>query len=70
MKSSINFPKSTIIFWALIILFFALLYWAFTFKLQKSINIDGFIRPLGMPIIVQNRTEGKVSEIFIFVLPL
>ena len=63
MKSSINFPKSTIIFWALIILFFALLYWAFTFKLQKSINIDGFIRPLGMPIIVQNRTEGKVSEI-------
>ena len=65
MRSSINLAKSTIIFWSFIIFFGLLVYWAFTFKIEKSININGLIKPLGLPIIVQNRLEGKIIDIHV-----
>ena len=42
--------------------FIALVTWSFTFELDKSVIAPGEIKPLGKPIIVQNRFEGKILK--------
>ena len=44
-------------------LFFLLLCWASIFEIDKSINVSGELSPLGRPIVVQNRFDGKIAEI-------
>lgn len=46
----------------LILVLFA---WAFYFEIDKSLTASGEIKPLGKPVAVQNRFEGKVLEVFI-----
>ena len=44
-------------------LFFLLLCWASIFQIDKSINVTGELSPLGRPIVVQNRFDGKIAQI-------
>ena len=46
-------------------LFSALVAWSILFKMETSINVDGQITPLGKPIKLQNRFEGKVLDVLI-----
>jgi adhesin transport system membrane fusion protein len=46
-------------------LFTIMILWAFIFKIDKSINVTGELSPKGRPVIIQNRFEGKVSEIIV-----
>ncbi|MDC0563834.1 HlyD family secretion protein [Alphaproteobacteria bacterium] len=65
MKFSINFLNHDKLFWFLILFLGLIIAWSLTFKLDKSINIEGEIKPLGKPLIVQSRFEGKVIEIHV-----
>lgn len=49
-------------FWIISIFFTLILIWAFFFEVDRSVNVEGLVSPLGKPIIVQNRFEGKVLE--------
>ena len=60
MTSSQNLNK---FFWLSSICFIALVTWSFTFELDKSVIAPGEIKPLGKPIIVQNRFEGKILNL-------
>ena len=62
MKSSQNLNK---LFWILTGLFTGMVIWSAIFKIDKSILATGELKPLGKAVIVQNRFEGKVSEIFV-----
>ncbi len=44
-------------------LFVLLICWASIFQIDKSINVTGELSPLGRPVVVQNRFDGKISEI-------
>ena len=65
MKSSINFLNQDKLFWFLIVFLFAIITWSLTFTLDKSINIEGEIKPLGKPLVVQSRFDGKIIEIHV-----
>ena len=60
MTSSRNLNK---FFWLSSLCFIALVTWLFTFELDKSVIAPGEIKPLGKPIIVQNRFEGKILNL-------
>ena len=62
MKSSQNLNR---LFWILTGLFTGLVIWSAVFKIDKSIFATGELKPLGKAVVVQNRFEGKVSEIFV-----
>ena len=62
MKSSQNLNK---LFWILTGLFTGMVIWSAVFKIDKSILATGELKPLGKAVVVQNRFEGKVSEIFV-----
>ena len=62
MKSSQNLNR---LFWILSGLFIGLVVWSAIFKIDKSILATGELKPLGKAVVVQNRFEGKVSEIFV-----
>lgn len=49
-------------FWLISIFFTLILIWAFFFEVDRSVNVEGLVSPLGKPIIIQNRFEGKVLE--------
>ena len=55
--------SSDMLFWASTTLFLFLVVWSVTFEIDKSVNVEGDLSPLGRPIVVQNRFEGKVLEI-------
>ena len=65
MKSSINFLNQDKLFWFLILFLFVIITWSLTFTLDKSINIEGEIKPLGKPLVVQSRFDGKIIEIHV-----
>ena len=56
--------SSSVFFWITLLLIIGLLIWASLFTLDKSISADGTVSPLGRPVPVQNRFEGKVSQIY------
>ena len=63
MKYLKNLSNYTIIFWVIISLFLSILFWSIFFELDKSINVTGTFKPLGKPVVIQNRFEGKVAKI-------
>ena len=65
MKSSINFLNQDKLFWFLILFLCAIITWSLTFTLDKSINIEGEIKPIGKPLVVQSRFDGKIIEIHV-----
>ena len=65
MTSSQNLNKLNKLFWLLTGLILVLFAWASFFEIDKSLSASGEIKPLGKPISVQNRFEGKVLEIFV-----
>lgn len=65
MKSSINFLNQDKLFWFLILFLCTIITWSLTFTLDKSINIEGEIKPLGKPLVVQSRFDGKIIEIHV-----
>ena len=65
MKFSKSFLSDPKLFWIITPMFFLLAAWAATFEIDKSVIIQGEVKPQGMPILLQNRFEGKVSEIHI-----
>ena len=60
-----NLNKLDLLFWGVFTLFSALVVWSILFKMETSINVDGQITPLGKPIKLQNRFEGKVLDVLI-----
>ena len=60
-----NSNKLDLLFWVVFTLFSALVVWSVLFKMETSINVDGQITPLGKPIKLQNRFEGKVLDVLI-----
>ena len=40
-----------------------LVLWASTFKLDRGTTVFGTIGPLGHPIVIQSRFDGKVSAV-------
>jgi membrane fusion protein, adhesin transport system len=60
-----NLNKLDLLFWGVFALFSALVVWSILFKMETSINVDGQITPLGKPIKLQNRFEGKVLDVLI-----
>ena len=65
MKFSKSFLSEPKIFWLVILLFLSLAIWAANFEIDKSVIVQGDVKPQGMPILLQNRFEGEVSEIHI-----
>ncbi len=65
MKFSKSFLSDPKLFWIITAMFFLLAAWAATFEIDKSVIVQGEVKPQGMPILLQNRFEGKVSEIHI-----
>ena len=65
MTSSQTLNKLNRFFWVLTGLIFVLFAWASFFEIDKSLTASGEIKPLGKPIAVQNRFEGKVLEVFV-----
>ena len=67
MRSRLNSPSSSsdILFWASTSFFLFLVIWSVTFEIDKSVNVQGDLSPLGRPIVVQNRFEGKVLELLV-----
>ena len=63
MKYLKSLSNYTIIFWVIISLFLSILFWSIFFELNKSINVTGTFKPLGKPVVIQNRFEGKVAKI-------
>ena len=57
--------SSDMLFWASTTLFLFLVVWSVTFEIDKSVNVEGDLSPLGRPIVVQNRFEGKVLELLV-----
>ena len=55
--------SSGIFFWIVLLLTCAILLWAAVFKLDKSVTVTGLVSPLGRPVPVQNRFEGKIKSI-------
>ena len=51
------------LFWVFMIFFASFFSWAFFFELDKSVIIQGQIKPEGFPIIVQSRFEGKIKDV-------
>ena len=50
------------LFWVFMI-FFASFFLGVFFELDKSVIIQGQIKPEGFPIIVQSRFEGKIKDV-------
>ena len=67
LRSRLNNPSSSsdILFWASTIIFLFLVIWSVTYEIDKSVNVQGDLSPLGRPIVVQNRFEGKVLELLV-----
>lgn len=65
MKFSKSFLSEPKIFWLVILLFLSLAIWAANFEIDKSVIVQGDVKPQGMPILLQNRFEGEVSEIHV-----
>ena len=64
MTSSQSLSKLNKLFWLLTGLILVLFAWASFFEIDKSLTASGEVKPLGKPISVQNRFEGKVLEVF------
>ena len=67
LRGRLNNPSSSsdILFWASTSFFLFLVIWSVTFEIDKSVNVQGDLSPLGRPIVVQNRFEGKVLELLV-----
>ena len=65
MKFSKSFLSNPKIFWIITLMFLLLAAWAANFEIDKSVIVQGDVKPQGMPILLQNRFEGKVSEIHV-----
>ena len=65
MTSSQSLSKLNKLFWLLTGLILLLFAWASFFEIDKSLTASGEVKPLGKPISMQNRFEGKVLEVFI-----
>lgn len=65
MRSFENFNSINLLFWCTVLMFGLIVVWSITFELDKSVTVNGEIKPRGMPHIVQNRFEGKVAEIYV-----
>jgi HlyD family type I secretion membrane fusion protein len=65
MKYSSGLSKLSNLFWLFSSLFICLFVWAFNFELDKSVNMSGEIKPKGMPLVLQNRFEGKILKIHV-----
>ena len=63
MKYFQNLNKTSLLYFLIMSLFFLLLCWASIFQIDKSINVTGELSPLGRPIVVQNRFDGKIAQI-------
>lgn len=55
--------SSGVFFWVVLLLTGTVVLWAAIFKLDKSVTVEGKVSPLGRPVPVQNRFEGKVEVI-------
>lgn len=64
MTSSQNLNNLNKLFWLLTGLILILFVWASFFEIDKSLTASGEVKPLGKPISMQNRFEGKVLEVF------
>ena len=62
MKYLQNLNKTSLLYFLVLAMFFLLVGWASIFQIDKSINVSGELSPLGRPIVVQNRFEGKIAE--------
>ena len=62
MKYFQNLNKTSLLYFLVLAMFFLLVGWASIFQIDKSINVSGELSPLGRPIVVQNRFEGKIAE--------
>jgi len=58
-----NLDKLSLTFWLFCLLIVALLFWANTFEMDRGTTVTGSIGPLGKPIVVQSRFDGKVLAI-------
>ena len=65
MKFSQNLNKLDVLFWTIFALFSMLIAWSILFKMETSINVAGEITPLGKPVKIQNRFEGKVLDVLV-----
>lgn len=65
MKFLQNLNKLDVLFWLVLTLFSMLVAWSILFKMETSINVAGEITPLGKPVKIQNRFEGKVLDVLI-----
>jgi HlyD family type I secretion membrane fusion protein len=52
-------------FWIVLLLTGAVVLWASVFKLDKSVIVLGQVSPLGKPVPVQSRYEGKIKTIHV-----
>ena len=58
-----NLDKSSVLFLLFCSLIALLVLWASTFKLDRGTTVFGTIGPLGHPIVIQSRFDGKVSAV-------
>ena len=58
-----NLDKSSVLFLLFCSLIVLLVLWASTFKLDRGTTVLGTIGPLGHPIVIQSRFDGKVSAV-------
>ena len=65
MKFLQNLNRLDLLFWFVFSLFSVLIAWSLLFKMETSINVDEEITPLGKPVKIQNRFEGKVLDVLI-----
>ena len=54
-----NKNPSNKIFWIFMVFLICFSAWAYYFKLEKSVNVTGQIKPMGFPIIVQGVLRQK-----------
>ena len=64
-KVSALLADSDQLFWISTSLFVGLLLWSTLFQIDKSVNVQGDLSPLGRPIVIQNRFDGKVLDILV-----
>ena len=62
MKYFQNLNKTSLLYFLVLAMFFLIVGWASIFQIDKSINVTGELSPLGRPIVVQNRFEGKLTS--------
>lgn len=63
MMFSRNLDNISIIFWFFCLLLALLILWASTFTMDRGTTVLGTIGPLGKPIVIQSRFDGKVMAI-------